>query len=60
MDATDAKNNATIPSPIPVGWGAWPGRSAPDGTRNGLGPLGGPDQSISTRANEAHGARMRR
>jgi hypothetical protein len=60
MDANDPRANATIPNPISVGWGAWHGRNAPDGTRNGVRPLGGPAQSISKRADAARDGRRAR
>lgn len=55
MAKADVQDNAVIPSGSPVGWGAWHGRLAPDGTRNGVGPLGGPDQSLSQRVDASRG-----
>jgi hypothetical protein len=58
MDDPDLKDNVVVPSPALVDWTNWHSASAPDGTRNGLGPLGGPDQSISERADAARGRDM--
>jgi hypothetical protein len=58
VDQTDVKDNAVVPGGGKTGWETWHSAQAPDGTRNGLGPLGGTDQSISTRADAARGREM--